>query len=47
LALSAVDSIQTLRSWAAIPINPTENGKAAFNQFFGSEKKEEDPFEII
>lgn len=38
---------QKIRALAAIPTNPTESGKAAFNQFFGSEKKEEDPFEII
>jgi hypothetical protein len=37
---------QKIRALAAIPVSPTESGKAAFNQFFSGEKKE-DPFEII
>ena len=37
---------QKIRALAAIPTSPTESGKAAFNQFFSGEKKE-DPFEII
>jgi hypothetical protein len=37
---------QKIRALAAIPVSPTESGKAAFNQFFSGEKKD-DPFEII
>jgi len=37
---------QKIRALLAIPNNPTESGKAAFNQFFG-DVKNEDPFEII
>lgn len=38
---------QKIRALAAMPVSPTESGKAAFNQFFSSGETKEDPFEII
>jgi len=37
---------QKIRALEAIPVNPSESGRAAFDTFFSREKKEE-PFEII
>lgn len=37
---------QKIRALEAIPVNPSESGRAAFDVFFSGEKKE-DPFEII